>query len=167
MSGIICPKCGRSNVQGSLFCQGCYTVLEGALIATAVVNLDEIAPATTPDTAPADNLNRLNPNAVVLSIGPEHQRLVVLVTQEAVLGRLTPNQAQPIIDLSEYRAFENGVSRRHALFKRTAKGLTIQDMGSSNGTWLNGTLLGSFQPYSIVSGDHLRLSLLDIMIYLP
>lgn len=33
---------------------------------------------------------------------------------------------------------ENGVSRRHAEFRRTATGISVMDLGSTNGTYVNG-----------------------------
>jgi hypothetical protein len=86
---------------------------------------------------------------------------------QAVLGRYTPNSnTQPRIDLTPYRAFDKGVSRMHAMLRRSEAGLTIEDMSSSNGTFLNGSRLQPYTAARVRSGDKLRLSQMEIVIYI-
>jgi predicted component of type VI protein secretion system len=56
-------------------------------------------------------------------------RLIVFDTQDLTLGRATENDIS--IDDPE-------ISRRHAVFKRSREGCTVEDMGTSNGTAVNG-----------------------------
>jgi predicted component of type VI protein secretion system len=60
---------------------------------------------------------------------PDRTRLIVLDTQDLSLGRSPENDLA--IDESE-------MSRQHAVFKRTAEGCRVDDMGTSNGTSVNG-----------------------------
>lgn len=49
------------------------------------------------------------------------------------------------------------VSGRHALFERAGQGLRLTDVGSSNGTWLNGRRLAPSTPVDVTDGDIIRL----------
>ena len=51
---------------------------------------------------------------------------------------------------------EPEVSRRHALVVRQSRRAWIQDLGSINGTWLNGVPVGD-KPVQIAPGDSIRL----------
>jgi pSer/pThr/pTyr-binding forkhead associated (FHA) protein len=48
-----------------------------------------------------------------------------------------------------------GVSRRHATIHISGGGVTLEDLGSKNGTWLNGERL--FAPAELHDGDRIRL----------
>jgi len=54
-----------------------------------------------------------------------------------------------------------GVSRRHAMLRPTDGKLYLVDLGSTNGTWLNGTQLGANVPYSLSTGDYLKFGRLE------
>jgi pSer/pThr/pTyr-binding forkhead associated (FHA) protein len=57
------------------------------------------------------------------------------------------------------------VSRRHALIHRTEWGITVQDLGSTNGTWLNGDPLTPGETYMLRSGDQLKLAEQLLFVY--
>src|SRR5205809_883272 len=69
------------------------------------------------------------------------------------------------VDLEPYCGRERGVSRIHAVIRRAEDGFMVEDLMSSNGTWLNGTALRPFTPRRLKSGDRLRLGLLEITVY--
>jgi predicted component of type VI protein secretion system len=56
-------------------------------------------------------------------------RLIVFDTQDLTIGRSAENDIS--VDDPE-------MSRRHAVFKRSREGCTVEDMGTSNGTEVNG-----------------------------
>jgi pSer/pThr/pTyr-binding forkhead associated (FHA) protein len=108
----------------------------------------------------------LGANAVALYIDNDAEPLILEVSNQAILGRYTPNSTpQPRVDLTPYRALERGVSRMHAIIRRTGTGLVLQDLASSNGTWLNGVKLQPYVQTPLKSGDHFQLSQIDIEIY--
>jgi len=49
---------------------------------------------------------------------------------------------------------EQAISRQHAKFERTAHGFTITDLGSTNGTWVNGTRI---ETQTLKSGNRVRI----------
>jgi predicted component of type VI protein secretion system len=86
---------------------------------------------------------------------------------EFTLGRVS--DAQPImpdIDLTPYQAYASGVSRLHAVLKREGKRVFVMDLGSSNGTYLNGVRLKPTVDQTINHGDMLALGKLKIQVLL-
>lgn len=87
--------------------------------------------------------------------------------ENLTLGRRVDGAPGPVsIDLTPYRAFEQGVSRVHAALRATAEGLCIVDMQSSNGTLLNGERLQPYQPIFIKDGDTLTLGHMQVQVRL-
>ncbi|MBX3081362.1 MAG: FHA domain-containing protein, partial [Anaerolineae bacterium] len=59
----------------------------------------------------------------------------------------------PELDLSPYGGIQAGVSRRHARLFVHDRGLYIQDLGSTNGTFINEHQLQPESPYRLHDGD--------------
>ncbi len=77
---------------------------------------------------------------------------------QIVIGRFDPDTNQsPDIDLEPFGASDQGVSRRHATIIRRDGSLNIMDVGSHNGTYLNGQRLVAHQPRVLRDGDDVRL----------
>jgi pSer/pThr/pTyr-binding forkhead associated (FHA) protein len=64
-----------------------------------------------------------------------------------------------------FGAIEKGVSRIHATIERSEDTLTITDLGSSNGTYLNGQRLIANQPRVLRDGDEIKFGKLVTHIY--
>ncbi|MBN1201724.1 MAG: FHA domain-containing protein [Anaerolineae bacterium] len=86
---------------------------------------------------------------------------------ETIFGRRDPaTGAMPDIDLTPFAGYRMGVSRRHAAIRHgEEQTLDIWDLGSSNGTFLNGQRLSAHRPYRLHDGDELRLGQMVIKIY--
>ncbi|MCF6278627.1 MAG: FHA domain-containing protein, partial [Anaerolineales bacterium] len=67
-------------------------------------------------------------------------------------------------DLTKYRAYECGVSRLHAVLRKKKHKLFVMDLGSSNGTFLNGKRLEANQEYALRNGAVLSLGKLKIQV---
>jgi predicted component of type VI protein secretion system len=86
--------------------------------------------------------------------------------QQVIIGRHIPNNAsQPSLDLTAYQAYEKGVSRVHARIRRVDTGLLVEDMGSSNGSWLNGVRLTPYSPRPLAPGDKLLFARMPLEVY--
>jgi signal transduction histidine kinase len=84
------------------------------------------------------------------------------VRGEVRLGR---GQDGPrFVALSPFEADLLGVSREHAMLRPTEDKLYIIDLGSTNGTWLNGRSIGVNTPYSLTNGDLLTLGRLELRV---
>lgn len=74
-----------------------------------------------------------------------------------VVGRSDPTaNYHPNLDLTPYGGQEHGVSRRHARVLQQDKALYIEDLGSVNGTRINGFELEANRPYRLRDGDELE-----------
>jgi pSer/pThr/pTyr-binding forkhead associated (FHA) protein len=82
-----------------------------------------------------------------------------------VLGRRkTAEDTFVTVDLSAVGAHELGVSRHHAVIHLENGGVvTLEDLGSSNGTFVNDARLVAGQPSPLRSGDEIRLGKMVIM----
>ncbi len=79
------------------------------------------------------------------------------------IGRAIPGQESPTVDLSQ----DDSVSRHHAEIRWTPQGYVVVDVGSTNGTWVNGERVEPQQPVPLRDGDRIavgRLSLLAVSI---
>jgi hypothetical protein len=163
---IICPQCTHSNREGSLFCDNCGW------------GLTDDAPTTVPtrklDTAAGDLAARATwgtarfseESSIIIRVRDVPEPIILTPNKETVLGRYDKsNPKQPDLDLSPYGALEKGVSRRHAVISRSEDTLTLVDMGSANGTHLNGQRLVPEQPRLLRDGDEIRLGKLVVHVY--
>jgi hypothetical protein len=76
------------------------------------------------------------------------------LTSSAVIGRHDNTLAlSPELDLTPYGGMQAGVSRRHARLFVHDRGLYIQDLGSTNGTFINEHALQPESPYRLNDGD--------------
>jgi len=91
-----------------------------------------------------------------------NQRFGLDINGEIMLGRV--ENAEDVVSLNVYNAEELGVSRRHVSLRPTDSKLYICDMGSTNGTLLNGRSIGVNTPYSLANGDLLTLGKLEFVV---
>jgi len=168
---IVCSKCKHSNMAGAVFCSECGTPLPAAVpvasqgITTAQIRAvfrQKPIPATSAP-APVAALN----NWVTLHLLDTGQVLPLAERNEFTLGRISEGQPiMPDIDLSPYQAYARGVSRLHAVLKREASHVFLMDLGSSNGTFVNGKRLSPNVDHAIANGDVIALGKLKIQVLL-
>ena len=84
---------------------------------------------------------------------------------EFTLGRSAEGQPiVPDVDLTAYNAYANGVSRLHAAIKLVNNRVVVVDLGSSNGTYLNGVRLSPYIETPVSHGDLIYLGKLKIQV---
>jgi pSer/pThr/pTyr-binding forkhead associated (FHA) protein len=82
-----------------------------------------------------------------------------------VLGRSdTDSQYVPDLDLAPFHALECGISRRHAALVIYRGYVHVVDLGSMNGTFINGERLAANSAYPLFDGDRLSIANLDLLI---
>lgn len=87
------------------------------------------------------------------------------VGDEVLIGRLAPNTILvPQVDLEPYGGLASGVSRVHASLKHQANALLVADMGSRNGTYINGHRLHEKELRLLQDGDELRIGQLTLIV---
>jgi hypothetical protein len=165
---IKCPFCGTTHVANTLFCSECGTyLLEDDRRGTDPLGTDEIGwvgeGEEGGESGPA--VKGTGPLAIRLKIG-ESERLVEATLNKAIhLGRLDPaSDVFPEIDLTNDNGLEKGVSRRHARILKREGTVVVEDLGSINGTFINGKRLAPYLPEVLRSNDQLQLGKLLIEI---
>ena len=86
------------------------------------------------------------------------------VEPEFILGRGGALDSTPIFDLTDFNAFEMGVSRNHAMIKAVEDKYVLTDMNSSNGTWLNGERLLPSKPHDLPSEGVIQLGRMQLIV---
>lgn len=79
-----------------------------------------------------------------------------------VIGRSDKASAAPDVDLKPFNAEDHGISRQHAALLAEGTQLKIMDLGSGNGTYVNGVRLTPNEPVPLVQRDHVQLAHLPI-----
>jgi serine/threonine protein kinase len=128
-----CPSCGRSNKKSAGFCVGCGRAF---------------GPARP---------------AILRVIEPVRAAWEMPVARSPMLlGRSSEAEGfEPDFDMTFY---DDGdyVSRRHARISKGRGGYFIADLGSSNGTTVNGFSLEPKRAYHLRNGDHIKVGLVVI-----
>jgi FHA domain len=156
----MCPNCGHPHRLGELICPVC-----GLLLArggtTQQINLSEIPERKKPRHGQAFVEHS---KSICFEVAGQH--LSVPLKSAVVLGRGSDisDDAQPDLDLGPYNAHKYGVSRRHARIRYEGFMTYISDLGSSNGTWLNGQRLVVNKERLLRNGDELQLGQLRIRV---
>jgi pSer/pThr/pTyr-binding forkhead associated (FHA) protein len=166
---IKCPFCQAVHPQGTVFCDECGTyLLQGTQRGTDPLGTGEIGwtGAGTPDTAQAEKEDS-GPLAIRLIIGDGGRSVELPLSKAVHLGRLDPSsEIFPEVDLTPDGGLEKGVSRRHARIHRRENMVVVEDLGSINGTFLNGRRLTPYLSQPLQNGDQLQLGKLLLRIEL-
>jgi hypothetical protein len=158
IQGLFCPVCKHKNEPDAVLCAYCGTVLEVAskplpttkrISRTTTVLPKEPARIKTDAPIPEGGI------AVFLLDNPKP--IAILAVDEFILGRQMEESLEEIVDLTPYKAFASGVSRRHAMVRRKKNGFEIIDLDSTNGTWLNEKHMTPTKAYPLPSGAMIRL----------
>lgn len=165
----VCPNCHHKEMLGALFCSECGAqLIDSGSLTTQSMQTDSMG-AIPPSVDP--NFHPVPPPAldvwISLHLLESGQILPLSDRNEFTLGRVSDGQPiMPDVDLSPYQAYANGVSRLHAVLKRSGKDIKIMDLGSSNGTYLNGKRLSPHAEVTIQHGDVIALGKLKIQVLL-
>jgi hypothetical protein len=168
----VCPSCGAQLEPGSNFCDMCgATVGAPAAAAPAAVAPPAPAPAPQPAPAPVPAAPAPQPPAAqppaVPSIAAVPGKLVVQGTNatlpfpagktEIFIGREDPvSGVFPEIDLTDHGGDEGGVSRKHARIFVQGDQVYIEDLNSTNYTYVNQQKITPGQSHPLNDGDEVR-----------
>jgi len=164
---IICPQCKHQELSGALYCSQCGAALFDATDTASIrasalkdsmqtSSLDLSFPTPPPD---------MEDHRLALRLIDLEEVIFLKGDKDYTIGRASEGQTVlPDVDLAPFQAYEAGVSRLHALLGTQGNHLTIQDLGSSNGTRLNGQKIPPHAERSLANGDILTLGKLKLQI---
>ena len=139
---VKCPICGASQPAGQAFCDAC-----GASLAAAA---PPVPPPVTPPPPPA-----IHPRLIVAGTGTQFD---LSGKVEFLMGREDPvSGVFPEVDLTPHGGTEGGVSRRHAKLKVQGNQWLIEDLNSTNFTFVNNQKVNPGVPQPLKDGDQVRL----------
>jgi len=166
---INCPHCKNQMYVGTLFCMECGAQL--------VFSDSEFQSAWDFESEPKQDLEAQSytnapvyPEAasnskISLSILETGEVVPLVYREETTLGRVSDGQPIiPDLDLSPFSAYEAGVSRLHASIRQQEGQVIIVDLGSANGTRVNGIKIEPNVPHTLLHGDVLTLGKLKIQV---
>lgn len=167
---ILCPNCHHQEVAGALFCSECgaQLVLSDRMATQSIQrNTSEILVPSLENTPSTVALPQVGaPDAVVSLYLVDSGQIIHLAGRtEFTLGRVADNQPiLPDVDFSLFEAYSQGVSRLHASLKIINLRVVITDLGSSNGTRVNGQKIMPHIDYLLNHGDVIALGKLKIQV---
>lgn len=169
---IDCPNCHHNELSGAYFCSECGTQLtqldflqtrfinklsENSLVSSAAPQASILKKTAVSHKDPSISLHLVDSGKVI------H----LSDRKDFSLGRAVDGQSiLPDIDLTQYDAFAKGVSRMHASLRIVNGEVYASDLGSSNGTRINGQKIMPHIEYSINHGDIIVLGKMRVQVLL-
>jgi hypothetical protein len=166
---ITCGSCGAVNHPGVAFCEDCGASLSDA---PAPPVSGEFPPPVSYDPAPTQQ----PPVAYQPQVAPPaaaQPRLIHTTGKEfplskdvILMGRRSPvDGIFPEVDLTDVDT-ESYISRKHGRITRNEDGFVFEDLGSSNGSFYNGTRVQANVQQVLKEGDSLRLGKSELLVRL-
>lgn len=156
-----CPHCKTAYRLGELICSQCGFAFAPAGKTNKIGNADlesiirtkRVGAAIVEETKP-----------ILFHIGKA--TLTLPVIDPIIVGRGCGigNSSLPDVDLTPFGADEKGVSRRHLKIVRSYDFAHVADLGSTNGSFLNGFPLLPYQERVLRSGDEVTLGRLTVRV---
>ncbi len=163
---IACPHCGVPVQNDATFCGSCGNTLspqsEITEAAQPLEPLTEASPQSSPRAANATQLQSLVPTLLHV----QSDTVVDLPQGLSVIHIGKPNeQIPPDIDVSGF-ANSDVVSRMHADIRVETEAYYLEDVGSSNGTYVNHSPLTPGNRHRLQAGDRISLGKGDLMTFI-
>jgi hypothetical protein len=156
---ITCPVCNRLNNVTDLYCYSCgepLSLFQGGPDTDQFINH---TPGTYFDAR--SSLMLESEDGIRIKIRPQDY------ARGIILGRKTNNSNNnPDIDLTDLGAAIHGVSRQHLciIYSERDFCLRLHDMGSANGTYLDGRRLHSSERLVLSHSNNVRLGMLGLKV---
>lgn len=160
-----CPFCQRKNKEDAIRCQHCGVLLIAhkpgsfttATIKTITAEYREKQPSLN------ERHGRLPFGSFALFVMDFEEPLVLKNQPKVIIGRDVQANDEASLDMSRYGDLSLGISRHHAQIIYDNGLYTIEDLGSTNGTWLNRRRLTAKQPHPLQNNDQLWLGPLKMV----
>lgn len=157
-----CPVCKSENAATAVECQTCGALLND--FPTDLVAVPDIASLPIQNVESVLDTAMIPEDGIGIHIPGAPKAYYLHVYKELIIGRPADATFDSVLDLSELGAYAMGVSRRHVMIRKTRTGFDVIDLGSRNGSWLNGEKLVPNKPYPVASGAELRMGKMRLVI---
>jgi hypothetical protein len=166
---IECPSCGRKHRPGTLFCSECGVYLPtGGPLRTEPLPDEELPVSrANPWVSEQVDEDKTTPTPLYLKILGTDRQIRLPSSTEVHVGRLdAAHGIFPDLDLTTDGGLEGGVSRRHCKIHQRGATYLVEDVGSANGTFLNGQRLTPYLPHVLKDKDELQLGTVKMQVVL-
>jgi hypothetical protein len=167
ISQKFCPSCKLINRVDAIICEHCgnpfdspsdkFSTTKGVEGETKLFHTDLL-----------EKIEKLTkespPEGIAIYLLDQANPIETRLDDEFIIGRLTGEKEDKVVDLSPYNANDLGVSRRHLMVRRAGKGYNVVDLFSTNGTWVNELTLLPQHPFAVKSGSQIRLGKMRIFL---
>jgi pSer/pThr/pTyr-binding forkhead associated (FHA) protein len=171
-----CPNCHKENRPGLLLCEHCghqlITLSNLSRYKTSRLDAIEIPwkpyePPEPPQPSARPGTGTLHQaSSVTLDLIGTDQEVRVPTQGHISLGRADKDSNwQPTVDLTPYGATDQGVSRMHVDLFFESDQVFVLELGSANGTRLNGAKVTMGVAQQIRDGDELELGRMRICVH--
>lgn len=152
-----CPHCNKGNPVGEAVCNYCGQVME---IKNGIMGTQKISDPDEQDFAfyyfgyQSSLVLALRHTVQTVSLRPQDRKKPIII------GRMVEgSKVKPDVDLSPHGGEDLGVSRAHLAVEYNIGDNTVKvyDMGSANGTFINGRRLHPREVFVLRNGDDIRL----------
>ncbi len=164
---LICPSCEAENLPGTLFCVQCGTYLPsgGPLRTEPFPDQEDGKPARPrQEGRGGGKAKALNLEVEVLNTG---RKVLLSADREILVGRLdAAHGIFPELDMTTDGGLEQGISRRHARIYTREGTCFVEDLDSTNGTFLNEERVTPYLPYAFRDGDLLMFGTMRLKVHI-
>lgn len=143
---IKCPACGFENQDDSAYCEDCGEKLFMAS--------DPVVPSVIGD----DDLS----SEVMATVSIENMVFPLGRTYNSMGRRSPADGVYPDVDLTDFD-HDSYISRRHAQIIKDGNSYYFEDLGSSNGSYLNGEFITKGARQLLKNGDLLKLGKTELV----
>jgi len=161
---VACSNCGKANQKHEVFCYSCGQLLDSGK------GTNDTRHFNSADSSPLDS-EYFGPDSVlalrVRSSTDPYEIRPQKADHEFIIGRSASGSAMaPDIDLEKKGGTDMGVSRLHLSIRYDTEhqAVLVSDLGSSNGSFLNGQRLLAKEIRVLRHGDELRLGKLVMIV---
>ncbi len=161
---IRCTTCITEYPDGSFGCMCCGLLLEKSSAVNTRTAINPIV--NTEVVGHVVHVGKLPEQGVAIYAGDSKEPLIVKLTDRLTLGRRKDVPVPDLIDLTPFDAYRLGVSRNHAGLVYKDSKIYLHDIGSVNGSWLNGQRLKPYELYLLPSGAAAAVSLGQLTLYI-
>lgn len=165
---IECPSCGRKHRPGTLFCSECGVYLPtGGPLRTEPLPEEElpVSRANPWASEPVKEESKVSLIPLRFKVLSTDRQIQLPSTPEVHVGRLdAAHGIFPDLDISTDGGLEGGVSRHHCKIHQRGSTYLVEDVGSANGTFLNGQRLTPYLPHVLKDGDELQLGRVKLQV---
>ncbi len=170
---LTCQACNTDNPPDATFCRKCHTPLQDehsdvnkTYLVTNILNEESLRSSWKWGQFLFEDDYLL-----ILQIKDKDSQMVISPRKPIILGRASSTDESAIIkdpeitlvDFFPYDGLTAGVSRRHAQVICNGQLVMVTDLGSTNGTRINGMKLDPHTPRLLREGDELQLGKMTLL----